>query len=165
MELDTDSICLFGPLVPLSGGSPSGGIWSGEGVVVDNWSPFESGPGVFPVGYTVAGENGCSATVTDTMKVELCFAMTAPSLDTAAPELNVYPVPADGWLMVGVEGGGQGLAGLAVFDTQGRAVNTAPLNGEAYHQLSLEGLAAGRYILRVQFTSGTVRTVPLTVVH
>lgn len=53
--------CADGPLVPLSGGLPVGGAWSGTGVANGNLDPTLVGPGPQSVTYSYTNDVGCSA--------------------------------------------------------------------------------------------------------
>lgn len=54
--------CADGPVVPLSGGIPEGGVWSGPGVENDTLDPALVGSGPQPVFYDYTNAAGCTAT-------------------------------------------------------------------------------------------------------
>lgn len=55
--------------VPLSGGNPGGGAYSGPGVSGGNIDPFAAGIGMHTVTYAYTDQNGCSNSATDTFTV------------------------------------------------------------------------------------------------
>lgn len=59
--------CDGAPCVTLTG-TPSGGSWSGTGVVGNQFCPTTSGTGTFPITYTVTS-NGCTFTATTNVTV------------------------------------------------------------------------------------------------
>jgi hypothetical protein len=59
--------CVTNPCVTLVG-SPSGGTWSGTGVVGNQFCPGTSGTGVFPITYTYT-VGGCTFTATTNVSV------------------------------------------------------------------------------------------------
>ncbi|WKZ63523.1 MAG: gliding motility-associated C-terminal domain-containing protein [Saprospiraceae bacterium] len=64
-------LCSDGPPVNLSG-NPTGGTWSGTGVINGTFNPTVSGPGFFQLTYTYTDSNGCTGTATTTVQVENC---------------------------------------------------------------------------------------------
>ena len=54
--------CIISGLVPLSGGSPTGGIFSGVGVTGSNFDPTIAGAGTHTVFYQFTDANSCSST-------------------------------------------------------------------------------------------------------
>lgn len=62
-------ICLNTSPVVLNTGSPSGGTYSGQGVINGIFNPAVSGPGIFSVTYTYTNTNGCSENNSSDMRV------------------------------------------------------------------------------------------------
>jgi hypothetical protein len=54
-----NSVCLNDPAFALSGGSPSGGVYSGPGVSGTTFDPTSAGPGTHTITYTYTAANGC----------------------------------------------------------------------------------------------------------
>ena len=65
IDLSVGEACINQPVVGLFGGTPTGGVWSGEGVIGSSFYPPEAGVGVHTITYTVSDENGCEFSVTD----------------------------------------------------------------------------------------------------
>tara|TARA_B100000508_G_scaffold124704_1_gene108183 strand:+ start:18165 stop:33218 length:15054 start_codon:yes stop_codon:yes gene_type:complete len=53
------SMCAYDTAKTLSGGTPTGGIYTGTGVSSGKFSPTTSGSGTFAIKYTVTGSNSC----------------------------------------------------------------------------------------------------------
>jgi len=64
-----DSICADAAPVPLSGGLPEGGTYSGTGVTDGIFDPAAAGPGVFDITYLYIDENGCQNWAVQTITV------------------------------------------------------------------------------------------------
>ncbi|UTW63757.1 T9SS type A sorting domain-containing protein [bacterium SCSIO 12741] len=64
-----DSVCEETPPFTLNGGTPTGGLYTGSGVINGVFDPKVAGLGTHFVYYSVAGSNGCSAA--DTQKIEV----------------------------------------------------------------------------------------------
>ncbi|TNE79680.1 MAG: PKD domain-containing protein [Bacteroidetes bacterium] len=66
----TDKIaCLGEDPFALSGGTPSGGLYSGSGVVNGEFNPGLAGLGNHTITYTITGSNGCAASTSAVMTV------------------------------------------------------------------------------------------------
>ncbi|MBK8584888.1 MAG: hypothetical protein IPN88_05460, partial [Bacteroidetes bacterium] len=63
----------------MTGGSPSGGTYSGTGVTGNSFDPATSGVGTFAITYSYTNANGCSSTAQSTMVVN---AVTTASMST-----------------------------------------------------------------------------------
>ena len=64
------AICADAPAFALSGGSPTGGTYSGTGMNAQGiFDPSDSGPGTFDITYTYTDANGCSAFATKPLTV------------------------------------------------------------------------------------------------
>ncbi len=66
---DYDSLCENISSTPLFSASPFGGTYSGPFVIGNNFYPFFSGAGSFPVTYTVT-ENGCTSSSTKNIQID-----------------------------------------------------------------------------------------------
>lgn len=78
LNLGDDSATALETNVPLTGGSPTGGTYSGPGVSGNAINPAAAGVGTHVISYTVTDNNGCSNTATDIFTV------------TPAPGLNLF---------------------------------------------------------------------------
>ncbi|MBP6334478.1 MAG: T9SS type A sorting domain-containing protein [Bacteroidia bacterium] len=102
--------CINGNSITLSGGSPTGGIYSGTGVSGGSFNPATAGVGSHIITYSYQGGNGCNATDTSIQHVHalpsvslgtfasVCQTSAAFTLTGGSPSGGVYSGP-------GVSGG------------------------------------------------------------
>jgi hypothetical protein len=94
------AVCADAGLVTLSGGSPSGGTYSGTGV---NAGTFDPASGTQPISYTYTDMNGCSNSDTQTLTVNalpavsytetqstVCVTLNSVTLTAATPGGGTY---------------------------------------------------------------------------
>lgn len=65
-------VCNTAPAYLLSGGAPTGGVYSGVGVTNNILDPAVAGPGTFPITYTYTAANGCSASASNSVMILDC---------------------------------------------------------------------------------------------
>jgi subtilisin-like proprotein convertase family protein len=89
-ELSVNSTCVNSGLLQLDGVNPSGGLFSGTGVIQpDSFDPALAGAGAHVITYLVSDNIGCSSSVLDTINVGTCDALN----EINSNALNVYPNP------------------------------------------------------------------------
>lgn len=102
-------VCSNSAFFPLTGGSPSGGTYSGTGINNGNFFPVLAGVGNDTVRYTYSLGNGCSATAVSTILVN---PLPVVSLSTFTPTcVNTTPFGLSGGLPVGGTYSGSGVSG------------------------------------------------------
>jgi hypothetical protein len=105
----------------LTGGSPSGGSYTGTGVSGGNtFTPATSGAGVFMITYTYSDANSCSNNDTASIQVDLCTGVAATEETT---DVKIYPNPFIEYTIVSI-GKAIELNGteIRVFDILGKEV-------------------------------------------
>lgn len=109
------AMCENASSIVLSGGSPSGGIYSGYGIMNDSiFSPSVAGDGSFLITYTVADSNGCYASDTSTIlvyDVQVVLWNSGTICDNADPLVLTAGVPPGG-----IYSGGSGIVNDSTFD-------------------------------------------------
>lgn len=84
----TNFVCLSGGQVALNG-SPAGGLWSGNGVSGNAFDPMAAGAGTWTATYAYTDSNGCSASDTVNITVDVC---TGIADEHTAPPFMLSPV-------------------------------------------------------------------------
>ncbi len=87
LDLTNDEFCIDDPIYSLAGGSPSGGEYSGAGVISGNlFDPSVAGNGIHTITYTYEDSNGCEDFATDMIEV---FNLPNVSLDLTNDEFCI----------------------------------------------------------------------------
>jgi hypothetical protein len=143
---ETQFVCLnFGPYV-LAGGQPVGGEYTGEGVDGALWITENLPGGIYPLTYTYTAENGCVASATQELDVQVC-----PSVNEHHDALNIFPTVTDGIVRFNTNSP----QWIRISDTTGKIILTRNiLPGEP---LDLSSLASGIYMIQNQHE--TVRII------
>ncbi len=95
--LDQDTFCTQDPAYPMTGGFPSGGTYSGDGVVNNTFYPSQAGQGMSVVYYTYTDSNGCSRTIPQSITVLICQGV---SQFQEIPSVQLLPNPANDHLNI-----------------------------------------------------------------
>lgn len=142
--LPVDTFCIMGPAYTLSGGSPAGGTYSGQGVTGNQFDPFMAGFGDIEIFYDYTDANGCSNFSSVMVYVDFC---TGVENAVSTPALSAAPNPASGTTMISWTAAN--VSTLDVFDATGRLVLTENVSGKSSVEISLNGLAAGVYQVKL----------------
>ena len=86
--------CVNWTPVTLSVGSPAGGTYSGTAVTGNSFDPAAAGTGTHDIVYTYTDANGCTASDTSQVTVDLCT--NAPGISSARSPVDAYPNPFGG---------------------------------------------------------------------
>jgi hypothetical protein len=140
-------VCIADDTVQLSG-SPTGGTFSGPGVIPgDEFDPVAAGVGTHNVVYTYTDGNGCAASDTLAITVDVC---TGIALNT---DLNfaIIPNPATTQCKV-IFGNDMNDVQINITDIQGRTIKALSPNSvkaDAPVYLDLHDIAPGTYLIQV----------------
>jgi len=112
--------CDYSANVLLSGGSPAGGMYSGTGVTGDTLSPSAAGAGTYMITYTYTDANGCSASDSATVMIDLCTGIVSQE---AGQNILLYPNPFEGSTILSVDAGvALNNAAFQLYDITGKLV-------------------------------------------
>ncbi len=144
-----DTICTTDAPFNLSGGSPAGGTYSGNGVTGISFDP---GAGSVVVGWNVleytftdAGTS-CKGIGTDSIFVEVCVGR----FENESNVVKVYPNPSQGLFMLESPHSGT----WEVYSLDGRKIAGGSFS-KGKQSLDLTGKAKGEYLLKLNATSET----------
>ncbi len=101
------ALCEGDQAITLSGGSPSGGNYSGIGVIGGNFYPLLTGPGSYNLNYEYTAPNGCTVNVPFNMVVNPEPSIVFGNLDVAC--INEDPIQLNQALPTGGNYTGQGI--------------------------------------------------------
>jgi uncharacterized repeat protein (TIGR01451 family) len=138
-------------VIALSGGSPSGGIYSGHAVSNNTFygdSILTTTHVTDTIFYTYTDSNACSAGAFDTVSIEVCEDVTQINPNNA---ISLYPNPASSLLYIKTEGIQPQT--ITIYDVNGQAVLTHLFTPE----LDIHNLASGVYLLEINSVEGVAR--------
>ena len=149
---DPDTLCIedWGP-VTLSGATPAGGTYSGDGVVDNVFDPAQAGTGTHEITYTYSDSFGCTNQSSLFLFVDVCLGVSEKEAG-----LLVYPNPVSDNLMVKMLDNSS-MQQLTLTNMLGIRVyhNENPDSNEAV-SIPVQNLPSGNYLLRVISDSKSV---------
>lgn len=157
---DYDTVCYnFTAPFALTGGSPSGGSYSGPGVSNNMFDPAAAGPGMHTITYSYTDtQNGnCTGTATQTIFVDICMGVTELQ---PLNGLLVFPNPAGESFTVLWQSASPQSATVRITDLLGQVVfdrNMENTASSARLDVNAAGWAKGVYLLQVK-TGDAVKT-------
>ncbi|MGB3949321.1 MAG: T9SS type A sorting domain-containing protein [Bacteroidia bacterium] len=144
----TTDACLQAAPFSLSGGSPSGGVYSGPGVSNGMFNPSIAGLGSKTISYTIT-TNGCSNAATQQLNVDNCAGIN----ENLASTLVLYPNPNNGFFTVKIDNISVNRLVIKINDIQGKSVfekTEHNISGDYTKQIDLSNLAKGVYYLELK---------------
>lgn len=153
LNLGTQAVvCVDDGAFTLSGGNPSGGTWSGQGVSGSTFSPATAGAGSHVITYSYTDGNGCDGLAVDTIMVNLCTGISEKGLMT----FSMYPNPTSGtfWFTAAETGS------MDILDGNGQVVKRVQVK-TGREQIDLKELAAGLYVVRFTTEKGATSSAKL----
>ena len=94
LTLNPDTVCINSAPYALTGGSPSGGIYSGTGVSGGNFDPAAATSGTHIITYSYSDINGCTDTATAQLFVDVCTGINQLSMTNY--QVSIFPNPFSG---------------------------------------------------------------------
>jgi PKD repeat protein len=138
-ELDT--LCFYKGVVSIATGTPSGGLYSGNGVLNESFDPQDAGIGMHDVTYSYVDSNNCAMEVVSQISVQQCLGVYEGEL----PLFSIYPNPTNKVLTI-ERAGSSSYSHLMVLSSSGQVVYDKTAISDPLI-LSVEGWAKGAYVL------------------
>jgi len=142
------TVCVYNPSMALTGGTPSGGTYSGSGVTGGNFDPATAGNGTHTITYTYTDGNNCEGSATNTITVDGCASID----ETNVVGLAIYPNPTRGIITIQFDGK---LANVSVVDLTGKVVSKTSI--QSTETIDMSNLNAGTYFVNVE-VNGSITT-------
>ncbi len=136
-----NNVCSNVSSVILSGGSPSGGTYSGTGVSSGSFSPVTAGNGVHTITYSYTDANSCSNTANSDIMVNIC---TSVEKESVANKFHVYPNPTEGLVSISYHESGT----LEIYDAWGTLVNSYEFSGTP-SEYNMQYMGKGLYTFKL----------------
>ncbi len=131
---------------------PTGGTLSGanlSGLVLS-----VTGTGVYPVTYTITGQNNCNSSITKNLVVETCLGINEPGEESI---IDIYPNPANNMLVAQLQSTKLTGVKFELYNIQGQAI-TIPFVQQADKIIfDTNNLEAGIYLIKFNI-NGKVTT-------
>ena len=145
-------VCIYTPDFTLTGGTPTGGTYSGPGVVSGAFDPAVAGIGSHSITYSYTDGNGCSASASETILVDACAVLSEQENDG----LRVYPNPANESFVISFEAT---IDRVCLTDLSGRTIKTY---GENLQEYDVKDTPSGMYVLEIR-SNKKIRTTRLLI--
>lgn len=146
------SVCEYDASFSLSGGSPSGGTYSGTGVTAGQFDPAAAGVGTYAITYEYTDGNGCINSDVEDIVVDICIGIE--DLSSSIP-MKVYPNPFSAGFSIEIDGE----FSYQIMDLRGRLVQHG--NGTDSVDVEAAELMSGVYLVKVSSNNeeSTIRIV------
>lgn len=131
---------------------PAGGTFIGVGVTGNTFDP-SVGEGEYPVIYEYTSPEGCSASQTQTVTVELCVGIEEFNQSAF---VKVYPNPALTDINLS---SAKLMSHMQIMDVTGRLVLNQDIQALSSQQISIANLENGIYFLEVKFTDNSIAKI------
>ncbi len=163
LSISPSMICINAPATALTGGNPTGGIYSGAGVSAGMFDPATAGAGNHTITYTYADTNGCSNMATYTITVG-CVGIASEG--SPGSLFKLFPNPSNDHINISFEADVTDLI-LTISDVQGKTVFEEQFNdiyASDTKNINTSSLAEGLYFVRLNI-KGYFITQKLIVQH
>lgn len=144
VQIPQSTVCVDDGVLALTGGSPSGGVWSGPGVSSGSFTPSIAGLGSQTIVYTYTDANGCVSSSSDVILVDPCTGIAEFGNEFG---MIAFPNPASD--NISVKWNSElAINRIEIVDVTGRVViSTSVANGNNV-EINISELPAGMYTLR-----------------
>jgi hypothetical protein len=146
LTLNIDTVCSSASPIALSGGSPNGGVYSGNGISGGNFSAVSAGIGSHTVTYTYTDGNTCTNSATDTVIVHICAGINELNNQT---EFTISPNPLQNSSIVTINGLFVKNGSFEIYDFTGKKTDEGKFTGNTI-LLNRNNKSAGVYSLIIR---------------
>ena len=153
-DMEIDSVCVYTDVIELTSGQPAGGVYSGNGVFVDNDNIYHFDPNMAETGehtlmYTYVDENDCENSAEDVIYVGECLGI---SEIVNGVFIEIFPNPSNGSFTVKLQSAGNEKLNLSVLNSIGTVVyseSNIQLTNSFTRTVDLSGNAEGLYFVKL----------------
>ena len=137
------NVCVYSSAVSLIA-IPTGGTWSGAGIIGSTFSPAIAGAGTTVITYAYSDGNACSNTANIAMLVDLCTGINKFKNNTS---FTVYPSPVSDELIIEFQGN-KNNTGFEIVNPIGQVIFNGNLLEKTVVQTS--NFAPGVYLIKLK---------------
>ena len=145
VSISTDTICVDDASITLSGATPAGGSWSGNGVTGTTFSPSGATVGTHAITYTFTDGNGCTNMASDNIVVDACVGVIE---QVAVTGVNIFPNPNMGSFSITLSAMPVKPLQVELLNALGQVVDAFTMNGTTKN-VDITSLEGGIYLLRI----------------
>jgi CotH kinase protein/Secretion system C-terminal sorting domain len=149
--LTNNTVCVGNNSIPLSGGIPIGGVYSGLNVANSNFSALGLNPSLYPITYTYTDANGCSAAQMDNVIVNACLGLA--NMQKKAEVVGIFPNPFNNELTV--EKSSNKNLHLEIYNNLGQIIFKSELL-DVRTRITVSEFSAGQYFVILKDELGIV---------
>ena len=149
--LDPSFVCEGTVPFLITGGTPSGGTYTGTGVIANVFNPSVAGIGTHLLSYVYEGKNGCVDSAFQTITVDLCSDIQFVSFDN----ISVYPNPSNG--IFTIKTNNTSVSQLEIYNVLGEKIyKSAVINAQI--EIDLSKQSKGVYFVQMVDDKNTILT-------
>jgi len=142
----TDTVCISNTAIQVPVATPTGGTYSGLGVVDTTFNPATAGAGTHYILYSYTDGNSCTSTDSTMIVVNLC---TGINENTSLNNVNIYPNPTNGLVHVNL-GNHNGSINYTISTIEGKIVNQENNVTTNKMTINLTNESKGIYLLMIE---------------
>lgn len=142
-------VCLNEAPISLSGGSPAGGSYSGNGVTNNTFDPNAAGIGTHTITYSYTDGNGCIGSASVNVIVVGCNGLSL----LEGIKFLIYPNPTSN--EVNIESDGVNMDYIEIYDLAGKLILEENVNKKSV-KVDVNSLSSGVYNLRIYSVGGLI---------
>ena len=151
LNLPVEIVCPAQGSFALSGETPTGGTWSGNGVTGSVFDPVAAGSGLQAINYTYTDANGCTAGASDEILVDDCSGVEEMA-GTAG--ITLYPNPNNGQFVIELSAEPAIPLKVTIMNELGQLVKNCSL-ATSTQQVDLSAYEDGVYLVRATVNGQT----------
>ena len=137
-----DVACIFWTPYELTGGSPEGGEYSGDGVTDGLFDPEAAGLGDHTITYTYTSDDDCENFVEENLLVDACTGINEITRDV----VQIYPNPASDIVNISSD---FNMVSVSIYSFTGQLIENLKLNVNSY-QINTSSFTAGVYSIKIE---------------
>jgi PKD repeat protein len=130
-------------LVNLTFATPTGGVYSGNGVAAGQFDPASAGLGDHDIKYVYTDGNGCSDSTT--LEITVDVATSVENLETSA--IEIFPNPIQDEMIISNTLGNNST--YSIFDLTGKLISSGTFNGTQQTTIDSSDWPNGSYIVQI----------------
>ncbi len=152
-SFEPDTLCVFWEAIPLNGGTPEGGIYSGNGVINNLFYPSSAGLGEHQIIYTYTSDQSCSSSASYTLFVDVCSGLDPVN---SFHNIQILPNPANEQCKILFDPE-QKIQFVELMNDQGISLFQIKPENNQMLRIRIDKYPSGVYILRIHRNDQTIQ--------